>query len=174
MTATAFPLAHRFRPAVNGDGPLILSAWSKEHRHSPSSRFVRDRDYFADQRAIVLHLLRTSATIVACSPDDEEHVLGFITHGPGPVVHWVYTKNSYRRLGLGDALVRAAFPDRGPHDELYATHAGYYWGQLEPRPDRDTLAHMRARGQQPPAGALTRRRIFYRPYLLLTNLQRAS
>lgn len=171
---SGFPLPHAIRPAVDADFPVIASAWTKEGRHAPAARFVRDADYFTDQRVLVIRILRVSRTLVSCRPDDVNKVFGFITFGPGPIVHWVYTKDSYRRIGLADDLLAAAFPNRGPEDELYATQAGRMWGELEPYPSREELARLRAKGEGPPPGALTRRRIFFRPYLLVTNLLRAS
>lgn len=154
----SFPLPHNLRPAVSSDLPLLINAWVSEHRHSPAVRFVRDTEYFVDQRALVIELLRTSSTIVACGVDDAQHIYGFITYGPGPTISWTYVKSPYRRIGLADVLLDAAFPNRSPDDCLFATQAGRMWAELEPLPRR---------GEEHRPGALTRRRIYYRPHLLM-------
>lgn len=154
-----FPLAHRLRSAVAGDTSLIINSWVSEHRHAPAARFVRDAEYFVDQRQLVIDLLRTSETLVACSPDEADHIFGYIVFGPGPVVSWVYVKSSYRRIGLADVLLEAAFPARADGDCLFATQAGRMWGELEPLPVKGRAA--------PGPGALSRRRIYYRPHLLM-------
>lgn len=154
-----FPLAHSIRPAIPGDTNFLINSWVSEARHAPAARFVRDSEYFVDQRQLVLDLLRTSETLVACSPDEEDHIFGYIVFGPGPVVSWVYVKSAYRRIGLADVLLAAAFPSRVDGDCLFATQAGRMWGELEPLP---------VRGQAHPGpGALSRRRIYYRPHLLM-------
>lgn len=150
------------------DLPAVINAWVSEHRHSPAARFVRDREYFADQRALVVDLLHSSFTLVACAPDDESHIYGFICYGPANTIHWVYVKSAYRRIGLADALLAAAFPNRNPDvhaDELFATQAGRMWSELEP-----SIYDLR-RKYGPETrwrpGALSRRRIFFRPHLLM-------
>lgn len=141
-------LPHSMRPATDGDMPLILNAWVEELRHAPCSRFVRSSEYFPDQRRLVLELVHSSQTIVACNPEDSAHVYGFVTFGPGDVIHWLYVKSHYRGIGMADLLLAAAFPQR-PR-VLYATQASSKWHSLQP--------------------AIERRGIVYRPHLL----QRAS
>lgn len=159
-------LPHTIRPAVDGDAGMVLDAWVREYRHAPASRGIRNEDYVIDTRSRVLRILRVAQTIVACGVDAAHHLYGFATFGPGPLLHWIYVKPEYQRIGMGDELLRAAFPDRGPGDDIYATHASGMWWELEPRPDRATLARLRARGEREPEGSLTRRRIFLRPSLL--------
>jgi GNAT superfamily N-acetyltransferase len=165
-----FGLPHRIRPAHDGDLPLVVDAWVQDYRHAPTARGIRDRDYYGDQRAEVLRILRASSTRVACAEDDPEHLFGFVTFGPGPLLHWVYVKDAYRRAGLGDTLLDAAFPQPRAY-ELYATHASRMWWNLEPPPGHGELARLRREGKDRPAGALTRRRIFYRPALLERRLE---
>lgn len=162
-------LPHRIRPAVDADVALVTNAWVQEFRHAPAARFIRNADYYADQRTLIYRLLRASETLVACAPDDENHLFGFVTFGPGMLVHWVYVKDSYRRIGLGDALLEAAFPGRDiAATPLFATHAGRNWEQLEPPLSREERSRAKASGRIEPEskGALSRRGIFFRPYLL--------
>lgn len=89
---------------------LLVKSWVQEHRHSPFSKGVPDEVYFPDQRKLVLALLRRAWSLVAVDPEDADHLYGFVTFELAPArLHWVYVKEPYRRVGLGEALVRAAF-----------------------------------------------------------------
>lgn len=160
-----FPLPHALRLGEPGDRAFVQRSWLCEHRFAPSTRFVENAQYFADQHALIDDLLETSITLVACGADDPAHIYGFAVYGPGDVVHYVYVKSAYRRLGLADVLLAAAFPGRTRDRALYATHAGRMWGEIEPGARK---------GQPAQAGALTRRGIYYRPHLLVIQLPRAS
>lgn len=145
---------------VLGDERFILKSWLEENRHSPSSKFIRGQEYFADQKNLIVSLLKTSHTLVACSPDDQSNVLGYIVFGPGPVISYAFVKSSYRRIGLGDVLLGSAFPSRAKDDCIYALQVSRMWNELEP-------THDSAGRRVFTPGALTRRRIYYRPHLLM-------
>lgn len=160
-----FPLPHAIRPAVSSDLAMLVHAWTSEHRHSPFARFVRDQEYFPDQRQLVMDLLATSKTLVACNPDEPKHIFGYICFGPGNSVHWVYVKSAYRRIGLADVLLKAAFPARAEDEALFATQAGRMWSILEP--SIYDLRRLHGPDAKWTPGALTRRHIYYRPHLLM-------
>jgi GNAT superfamily N-acetyltransferase len=85
-------------------------------RRSAFSRHVPQAVYWPCQHEMVRQLLELGQTIVACDPQDPAHLYGCVTFQPAAaaIVHWLYVKGDYRRLGLARALVTAAVGDRRP------------------------------------------------------------
>lgn len=102
------PLPHMMRPATEADLGFLRDPWVQEMRHSPWSRGVPDDVYFPEMKAFVGRVLRRSYTLIACNPEDPTHVFGFVTFERPNVVHWIYVKRAYQRVGLGQALLDAA------------------------------------------------------------------
>ncbi len=110
-------LAHRMRAfEVETDLHFVRRAWASEMRRAAFSRHVPQAVYWPCQHELVGQLLAAGTTIVACDPADPAHVYGYVVHQPGPraIVHWVYVKGAYRRMGVGAALMAAAVGERRP------------------------------------------------------------
>jgi GNAT superfamily N-acetyltransferase len=50
---------------------------------------------------------RGATALVTCAADDPDQILGFLVH-EGPVVHYLYVKELFRRKGLATALLDSA------------------------------------------------------------------
>ncbi len=85
-------------------------------RRAPFSRHVRSDIYWPCQHEMVRQLLNLGQTIIACDPDDPEHLYGCVSFQPASaaIIHWLYVKGSCRRMGLGSALILAAVGDKRP------------------------------------------------------------
>lgn len=123
-----FPFA--LRPVCAGDVGFVISSWSESwHRGSPDMRAVRFALYKLPMRRRVLSLLARSTTMVACTPDDADHILGWACvekrAGAG-VVHYVYTVQGRREHGLASTLLRECFARLGVSaSEWSYTHPTY-------------------------------------------------
>ena len=107
------PYPFAIRPSCEGDLGFLLSSWSESwHRGSPDMRAVRFAIYKLPMRRRVLALLERSTVLVACVPDDADHILGWACvekrAGAG-VVHYAYTVQGRREHGLAATLLREAF-----------------------------------------------------------------
>ena len=113
-------LAHQLRPFRESDRNFVTRGWTSEMRRAAFSRHVPQNVYWPSQHNLVADLLRLATTIIACDPQDEEHVYGCIVYQPAElaIVHWCYVKGDYRRVGLASALVVAAIGDKRP---IYCT-----------------------------------------------------
>jgi len=96
------------RPRVLADERFIRATWLRAYRHvvrAPSDW------YYAAQGALVSRLLAESETTVAHFPGDSDQILGYVV-ASGDVLHWVYTKGAFRRLGIASALLDSALAER--------------------------------------------------------------
>jgi GNAT superfamily N-acetyltransferase len=121
-------LPHELRPFRESDRNFIVRGWASEMRRSAFSRHVPPEVYWPCQHELVAQLLKLGTTIVACDPDNEEHVYGAVVYQPADlaIVHWCYVKGDYRRVGLASALLVAAIGDRRP---VYCTQPSVLFGE---------------------------------------------
>ena len=125
----SLPLA--FRPAADADVPLILNSWLMSYRNSAFAKAIPNDVYFGDNghRGRILSLLAGEPyLLVACSPEDEDDVRGWICATvpaergeltDHAVVHYVYVKQIWRRHGIATRLLKLAVPEGVP---VVATH----------------------------------------------------
>lgn len=64
---------------------------------------------------IILKKILTNCTLlVACDPEDPDVIWGYVAfdgNGPSPVLHFVYVKGAFRRMGIGTRLLNEALQD---------------------------------------------------------------
>ncbi len=114
---SACRLAHRIRPAAAGDRNFIVRGWVSEMRRAAYARYVPADVYWPSQHELIARLLDDANVIVACDPDDAHHLYGCTVWSEpplGPVMHWLYVKGDFRRMGLAGSLLTAAVGDRRP------------------------------------------------------------
>lgn len=101
-----------FRPAYSGDFAFIFDSWLRSWRKSPWAGIIPNNMYFPVTRSTIEQLVGRGAQFeVACLAADPERILGWICHeqsGPDAVVHYIYVKDPYLPLGIGEALVERA------------------------------------------------------------------
>ena len=113
-------LPHQLRAFRESDRNFVVRGWASEMRRASFSRHVPPDVYWPSQHELVAQLLSLATTIVACDPENNEHVYGAVVYQPAElaIVHWVYVKGDYRRIGLAASLVAAAIGDKRP---IYCT-----------------------------------------------------
>lgn len=97
----------QWREAVESDAPLLLDSWMRSYRKSQGH--VPGPIYATFQREKVLRLLGRSVVTIACNPEDFSQVFGYAVsekRGPILVLHYLYTKHAFRRMGIGTLLLR--------------------------------------------------------------------
>jgi len=103
---------------VAADLPFVMRSWHVSYRDSQYAKAPSKDAYYDAQRAVIEQALKAGDTLVAHWPGEPDHLLGFVC-GRGPVVHYVYVKQPYRRRRLGRSLFEHAVRDTR---EVYATH----------------------------------------------------
>lgn len=101
-----------FRHVTDADLALIRSSWMRSLRESQTHRDVEASVYKTNQPLIINGLIRRSLTIMAVNPEDPTQIFGYVVATPTTsnvcVLHWLYVKSAFRKLGIGSALVREA------------------------------------------------------------------
>ena len=59
---------------------------------------------------ILKKILANCTLLVACDPEDPDVIWGYVAFDPkDPVLHFVYVKGAFRRMGIGTRLMEEAF-----------------------------------------------------------------
>lgn len=113
-----------FRKAVEDDIPFLTNSWLESYRHSPQIRGVPNSVYFYYHHKVLEELLTRCTVLVCCYPDRPSQILGYICaelFDTALVVHYVYVKKTFRKLGIGKSLVQEILNTEKPPAVLY-TH----------------------------------------------------
>lgn len=120
------------RPACDKDYPFILQSWvrtyTKDRRWGPLSPRAVARAVHGS----ILGLLTSDGieVRVATNPENPWFIFGYVvsdTKYEHPVIHWVYVKELYRRMGIATDLVRLACGEKpGQVHYTFGTRATKY------------------------------------------------
>lgn len=95
------------RLAVAADLPFIRNSWLRNyHEHGPFNHVPNDV-FFANAGhwGVVDRCLRSPSAVLVAHPEgDDRTILGWACAAPG-VLHYVYTKAPFRRLGIARGLL---------------------------------------------------------------------
>jgi len=96
-----------YRRAKQTDVAWIKKTWIRNYyRNSPIVKMVEASIYGAGQDAIVNRLLDVSYVTVACSPSNEDDLVGFLVKAiKAPALHYVYVSKQARREGIAKRLI---------------------------------------------------------------------
>ncbi len=114
----------RVRPASVDDVPFICSSWLKSYRGADAVKDVPSRTYYYYQHRVLEELLPRSVTLVACLEDDPNTIVGYLTYevvDTALVVHWLYLKHTFRRMGIAKELLKLAADAEKP-PAIFYTH----------------------------------------------------
>ena len=96
------------RLGAQGDIPFITSSWLHSFRDGQAVQSCPNRLYFANQHKIMEALIPRSTIVVAVNEEDHDQILGwacFEKQSGAVVLHFLYVKNHFRRLGLAKQIV---------------------------------------------------------------------
>jgi GNAT superfamily N-acetyltransferase len=109
--------AYTFRLPNAGDVNLILDAWIQEWKKSPWAGCVGNHDIFRVTRETIEQLLaRGARLLLAVRKDNPKKIWGFVCYErvrDDFCVHWVWTRERWRKTGIATALLREARGDIG-------------------------------------------------------------
>lgn len=93
------------RKAKAEDVPFIFATWLKGLYHGNAYYSEIEKEaYFSNYHKVLEHVLARADTFVVCLADAPDVILGYsVTEGP--VLHWVFVKKSWRRLGIARWLL---------------------------------------------------------------------
>jgi GNAT superfamily N-acetyltransferase len=94
------------RVMKESDLSFIFNSWLKSFFHSSSFAKDIDKDIYYKYHKLVIEriLSRLPTVYVACDSTHLETVFGYIL-GEGEVLHFLYVKKDFRKLGIGTSLL---------------------------------------------------------------------
>lgn len=113
MSEQALIEAVDIRPMIEKDFPFVISTWLKSYRYnSPFGKKLKNAIYFKFHHAIAERVLKRQScrVYIGCSREDPDIILGYIifelldTPEAFNIVHYIYTKESFRKLGIAARL----------------------------------------------------------------------
>lgn len=118
-----------YRPAVEADMGLVHGSWRSSFRGSFAAGPIPFAVYDDVYRTVIARILaRPGASVVVAYHPGEEvgaaDLYGWLCYEPGPVVHYCFVKQSFRRSGIARGLFAAAGIDpAGGFVYTFSTHA---------------------------------------------------
>lgn len=112
----------KFRPLKESDLGFLYNSWLKSYRNSKLTKSWKNEAYFAAQAQTIEALLKRSDVRVAVDPDSDGHIYGYIVRDAfhPKVVHFLYVKQTFRRLGIARSLLSEI--GVGRKEDCYTTH----------------------------------------------------
>ena len=89
------------------DEAFVLATWIKSNRNSPATRAFPSPIYLIGQRHRIMRLLNKAGTriTVACDSEEPSLIYGYAVWTDDDILHYVYVKSTYRRLGVAKRLL---------------------------------------------------------------------
>lgn len=122
----------RIRGGWPEDVEYVIKSWLRDYKRT-LPRNTPGRTYYPAQQQVIGVLASTSTIKVACDANDMNMIYGFAVGQAHPelktlVVHYVYIRDTWRRLGIAKALIK----ELGYQDgwEIVATHWTNYLERL--------------------------------------------
>ncbi len=100
----------KIRESLESDEPFFYNSWLRSFKPSYFAGPIPNDMYWDVYSAIIGRLLGRSKVFVACDPDSENVIYGYLVveYKDRPVVHWMYVKQSFRGFGIALQLAEAA------------------------------------------------------------------
>ena len=96
----------KIRTATESDLRFVHSSWHTNHWRTWAHKYVEREVYKSSQDRHIDLLMARSVVTVAFFPEVPDEVLGWACVEPYPeVLHYVYVKGTYRRMGIARGLV---------------------------------------------------------------------
>ena len=117
------------RPIRESDLEFITDSWLRCDRDSHLD--TPHQEYFETQRTVIKRLLGVSKCAVVCDEDDADQIYGYAVweqHAKGPILHFAYVKDAFRRLGV----FRRLWMVFNPNDKVVTlTHRSKHYQALK-------------------------------------------
>jgi hypothetical protein len=154
--------AYDIRRAVAGDVGWILRSWLESyHDNGLDTRGARLSEYRPMMQMRMARLIPRSVVMVACDPDEPDHLWGFVVaerRGDMPIVHFAYVKQTRREHGLAALLVRRVFSELGfpePPTEWHFTHGTQLFAAIAKRAGHGGRHNASAAWAEEPSGEVS-------------------
>ena len=147
------------RPGYHKDIPLITKSWYKGFRRTEPRLSIKAYDAY--HHKVMEELLPRCDVRVLCNAESPDDVLGYLVGEfltDTAVIHWVYVKLPFRRLGMAGHLVREFLSRYEGSPVAHTMLSPSFWHKSDTRPAKDLTQYTKSRGWD------------YNPYLLWASL----
>jgi ribosomal protein S18 acetylase RimI-like enzyme len=136
ITINHVPVVYReFR---DDDEGFVYNSWLKSFREGSSwADKIPAQVYFSNHKKVVSKLLSESGIVIAANPECPDQIFGYGVYQPTTghvtVLHYIYVKHSYRKLGIAADILRM-ISQLSSHDTalpMAATHITGNWDALK-------------------------------------------
>lgn len=96
------------RDPLETDIDFLFNSWLKSYRHSNECNAMNNEVFFKRFGKIITKILGDSTIIVACNPDDQDQIYGYLAYKTLDdvfVLHYIYVKYPYRKLGIAKKML---------------------------------------------------------------------
>lgn len=97
------------RPAKVEDFAYVCTSWKNNYKGSPVAARIPPETYRSGHGRIIKRLTERSITLIANPNNDPDLIIGYLVYEP-ECLHYVYTKTSYRQMGVAGMLLAAIKP----------------------------------------------------------------
>lgn len=104
-----------FRPLKPEELPFLLDSWTRSYQRSPWAGVVPNHRYPEMMREMIAGLLGRGMVVLVAAEPESGRIMGYVAYEvkgaeqTTAVLHFIYVKDPYRKLGLARAL-RAKVP----------------------------------------------------------------
>lgn len=112
------------RKAIDVDVPFIFNSWLRSYKESYFAKGIAGSIYYTEHHKLIEQLLKSCTVYIACDNSDSSSIFGYICAEEIDgifVTHFIYVKETYRKLGVATMLVKHFGVTPGEKASIY-TH----------------------------------------------------
>jgi hypothetical protein len=97
----------RIRPIEPEDVAFVICSWLEGYWDDGPFELVMPKSQWWRRWHVVIENILADErckTLIACNPENEEQLYGFVSARPPDILHWVYVKQPYRGNGIAKEL----------------------------------------------------------------------
>lgn len=122
--------------SAENEKAFIYNSWLKSYGKSDEARRMIARVYFQGYEKIIKDIFDSGAYVaLALNPDDHDQILGYIVFSFDDqfnlsIVHYVYVKEAFRKLGIAQRLL-ASIHSKPKEEAIICTFANEIFDALK-------------------------------------------
>lgn len=121
------PLPFATRQIRQNDIPFVRSSWLRSYHKfligKTGPRGVSPPVYNLEHPQLIMRLLERSVTCMACNPEDDDHIFGYICWEmlDRPTIHYLLLKHEYQHCSMARGLLKTMIAVTG-NVPMWASH----------------------------------------------------
>lgn len=119
-------LEFNVRKAKAKDLDFITATWLNNY-YDTQKRDIKKDIFMPNHNRMIKERLPFMKCLVACNPEDEDQIYGYLVYNTPNTVHYGYTKSYFRRFGVFSKLLEVA----GIQAPITVTHKAPAYKALE-------------------------------------------